>query len=46
MADFYIALFSWLPAPLPLVCGGAVTIFFLIGFCHLFAFILDLIPFL
>lgn len=45
MMEFIISLFAWMPPPLPVICGGAVVIFFVITLLHLWSFFLDLIPF-
>lgn len=45
MLDFFLPLFSWMPHPLPGICGGAVIIFFIITIIHLLKFIIDIILF-
>lgn len=41
----YHSLFSWMPSPLPLLCEAVFTFFIIVTLCHLYMFILDLIPF-
>lgn len=46
MLDLFGGLFGWMPLPLSVACVGVVVVFFLVTFCHIVSFILDLIPFL
>lgn len=45
MMEFFLSLFAWMPPPLPVICGGAVVIFFVLSFVHLLKFIIDIILF-
>lgn len=45
MLDLFGGLFGWMPPLLSTACVGVVAIFFIISFCHIIQFILDLIPF-
>ena len=46
MLTILCSLYAWMPLPLYVACVGATVIFFIISFCHIIQFILDLIPFI